>query len=100
MERNEFKIKTIRINGRSINKVIVDCHVKKHADITDNIILDLVQELDGIEQQPDDRKDSYEYYVNFIELNKKQYRIVWLLEDHKVYIGIVTVFRDKKGSKK
>ena len=100
MERDEFKIKTIYINGRSINKVIVDSHVKKHADISDDLILKLVNELDGVEQTPDDRKGTFEYFATFVELNKKQYRVVWLLEDHKVYIGIITVFRDKKGSKK
>ena len=69
MARYEFKIKNIQINGREISRIIVDEHVKKHKDITDDLIIDLVRELDGVEQAPE------------------------------VYIGIITVFRDKKRKK-
>jgi hypothetical protein len=35
--------------------------------------------------------------VTIIDLNKKQYRLVWLLQEGKVYIGVVNAFRDRKG---
>jgi hypothetical protein len=49
----------------------MDSHVKKHADISDDLILKLVNELDGVEQTPDDRKGTFEYFATFVELNKK-----------------------------
>ena len=99
MDRRELKIRTITINGRRISKVIVDPHVNKHKDITDDVILDLVRELDGAEQRPDETKTLFEYYVSRIQIYDKQYRLVWLLEDNQLYIGIVTAFRERKRSK-
>ena len=44
---DEFTIKPINVNGRIIKKVIVDPHVRKHPDFTDDVILVLVRTLDG-----------------------------------------------------
>lgn len=99
MNRRELKIRTITINGRRISKVIVDPNVDKHSDITDDVILDLVRELDGAEQRPDDTNPPFEFFVSRIEIYGKQYRLVWLLEDNQLYIGIVTAFRERKRSK-
>ncbi len=99
MNRRELKIKAITINGRLISKVIVDPHIEKHKDITDDVLLDLVRELDGTEQRPDDIKDPFEYFASRIEIYGKLYRLVWLLEDNQLYVGIVTAFREKKRSK-
>ena len=48
MTRPEYPLE-VNINGRELNRVIVDQHYKeKHADsIDDQLILELVQELDG-----------------------------------------------------
>lgn len=62
--RDEFTIKPINVNGRHIAKVIVDPHVRKHPDVTDDMIMDLVRTLDGGEFRPDDVKPPFEYYVN------------------------------------
>jgi len=99
MSRRELKIRPITINGRRISKVIVDPHINKHKEITDDVILDLVRELDGAEQRPDDTKPPFEYYVSRIEIYERSYRLVWLLEDNQLYIGIITAFREKKRSK-
>lgn len=99
MNRHELKIRPITINGRRISKIIVDPHVEKHKDITDDVILDLVRELDGAEQQPDDTKPPFEYFVSLIQIYGRQYRIVWLLEDNQLYIGIITAFRERKRIK-
>ena len=94
--RDEFEIKPIRINGRLISKVIVDPHVRKHKNITDDMILDLIRQLNGSELLPDDVKLPYEYYVSLLFLNNKQYRLVWLLERDEIYIGVITVYRDER----
>lgn len=99
MNRRELKIKPITVNGRRISRVVVDPHIDKHKDITDDVILDLVRELDGAEQLPDDTKAPFEYFVSRIEIYERSYRLVWPLEDNQLYIGIVTAFREKKRSK-
>ena len=96
MSRREFVIKKITVNGLSIKRIVVDPHVDKHKDITDDLILDLVRQLDGTDNLPDDVNDNYEYYVNLLESEGKQYKLVWLLEKGKLYIGILTVYRDKR----
>lgn len=99
MNRRELRIKPITVNGRRISKVIVDPHIDKHEDVTDDVILDLVRELDGAEQRPDETKTPFEYYVSKIEVYGRSYRLVWLLEDNQLYIGIVTAFRERKRNK-
>lgn len=84
------------MNRRLFTKVVVDPHVRKHPDVTDDIILDLVRELDGGEFRPDDVKPPFEYYVSLEYLADKQYRIVWLLHQEEIYIGIITVYRDER----
>lgn len=99
MIRRELKIRPVIINGRYISKIVIDPHLSKHKEITDDLILDLVRELDGSEQLPDERKEPFEYYVSTIELYQKKYRLVWLLEDKLLYIGIITAFQDRKKRK-
>jgi hypothetical protein len=99
MSRREFIIRKITVNGKSISRVLVDDHVRKHKDITDDLILDLVKQLDGTDSLPDDVKGEFQYYVNLFESEGKQYRIVWLLEKGKLYIGVVTVYRDSRRKK-
>jgi hypothetical protein len=96
MARLSFEISPITINGRLIRQVIVDTHIRKHKDITDDVILDLVRQLDHSEQLPEDVKGSYEYFSSLLYLGKKQYRLVWLLEHMEIYIGVLTAYRDKR----
>jgi hypothetical protein len=95
--RDEFTIKPISVNGRTITKVIVDPHVRKHPDVTDDMILDLVRQLDGGEFRPEDIKPPFEYFVTLEYLAEKQYRMVWLLEQDEIYIGVITVYRDERN---
>lgn len=99
MSRREFIIRKITVNGKSISRVLVDDHVRKHKDVTDDLILDLVKQLDGTDSLPDDVKGKFQYYVNLFESGGKQYKIVWLLEKGKLYIGVVTVYRDNRRKK-
>ena len=79
-----------------ITKVIIDPHYEeKHAEsINDQIILELVKFLDGKIFEPDDEKGPYSYFVtDKIELENKQYKLIWLLEDHEIYIGVINAYR-------
>lgn len=57
MRRREYDI-SIVFNDRRIKKLIIDPHFEeKHADsVTDEIIIALVKELDGLRMFPDDVK--------------------------------------------
>jgi hypothetical protein len=95
MRRREYPI-SIVINRRRIHKVIIDPHYEeKHADsINDTIILKLVKTLDGEIIEPDQESPPYAYFSrDKIELNGKFYKLVWLLEDDEIYIGVVNAYR-------
>ncbi len=95
MSRRIYK-KELIINGRRLNKVVIDPHYEeKHADsITDEIILDLVSHLNGKKFEPTDIDEGYEYFVNdYLESEGKLYKLIWLLKDDKLYIGIVNTYR-------
>ena len=96
MSRREYNI-NITVNRRRIEKVIIDPHYEEnHSEsIDDDIILALVQQLDGSINQPDDvDEEGFEYYVTEpLTLAGKSYRLIWLLHGMEVYIGIVNAFR-------
>ena len=71
--------------------------MQKHPDVTENMILDLVHQLNGGEFWADDLKPPFEYYVTLEFLGEKQYRMVWLLEQNEIYIGVITVYRDERN---
>ncbi len=94
MSRSEHKI-DIRVNGVKINKVIIDPHYKeKHSEsITDEIILELVKALDGKDFEPEAVKDEYSYFVSLLELSNKNYKLIWLMEEDELYIGVINAYR-------
>ncbi len=95
MSRREYGI-SIVVNFRRITKVIIDPHYEeKHAEsITDDIILKLVQTLNGETVVPDSESPPYSYFVtDQIELDGKFYKLIWLLEDEQIYIGVVNAYR-------
>lgn len=99
MERRIYKIESIFVNGNTYSEVIIDPHYElKHSEhISDEIILTLVQRLNGKRELPTDIKDGFSYYVTMIDLDDKFYRLVWLIENNAIYIGVVNAFRDGKG---
>lgn len=99
MERRELHIREITVNGRKISHVQVDEHAFEHKDITDELIIEMVLQLDGIEQTPEDSKPPYEYFVNLVIVEEKQFRLVWCLEDNQLYVGVITAYRDKRRKK-
>ena len=94
MSRREYDI-NLYINKLIISKVIIDTHYEeKHSEsVDDEIILSLVRKLNNDTFEPVDIKEKYQYFVTEKRLNDKNYRLVWLLEDGEVYIGIVNAYR-------
>jgi len=98
MARRTFHIQPIIVNGRPISRVVVDDHATEHhPDVTEDTILDLVRLLDGMEQAPDDTKPPFDYFATLLPLQDKQYRLVWLLEDEQLYVGVLTAYRDDRS---
>lgn len=99
MSKLEFIIGKIVVNGKSIRRVVVDPHIRKHGDITDDLLLDLVRLLDDTDNLPVEEKDGFSYFVNLLVARGKQYRLVWLLEEDQLYIGVITAYRDERRKK-
>lgn len=53
-------------------------------------------ELDGRIEIPETKTNQFSYFVTMIELEEKRYRLIWLLEDHAVYVGVVNAYRDRR----
>lgn len=80
--------------------MVIDSHFEgKHRSyMSDALILKLVGELDGRRELPETRTDRYSYFATLIEFEKKKYRLIWLLEDRSIFIGVVNAYRDGKRS--
>ncbi|MBP9707281.1 MAG: hypothetical protein KBD78_06520 [Oligoflexales bacterium] len=94
-ERRDYKI-SITVNSRAINRVVIDPHYEfKHGDsVNDEIILSLIQMLDGKTFTPEAERDGFQYFkTDPLELSGVSYRLIWLLERSEIYIGVVNAFR-------
>jgi len=94
-ERRDYKI-SITVNSRAVNRVIIDPHYElKHGDsVNDEIILSLIQMLDGKTFTPEAEDDGFQYFkTDPLELNGVRYRLFWLLEKNEIYIGVINAFR-------
>ena len=90
--RREYSIK-ISLNQRRFTSLVIDPHYEKnHPDITDQIILELVKQLEGTESDPEDEKDGFAYFARELRLNEKTYRVVITYCDEP-FLGIVNAFR-------
>jgi hypothetical protein len=94
MSRREYSASII-INGLFISRIVIDPHYeKKHAEsINDDIILGLVQMLNGSSFEPVEYKHPFVYFMDNILLNKKKFKLIWLMEIDKNYIGIINAYR-------
>ena len=84
------------INGVKIVEVVIDPHYEiKHSDsMSDELILKLVSLLDGKFYKPETVDLDFQYFVaDPLKLGELSYRLVWLLENEKLYIGVVNAFR-------
>ena len=99
MPRRNYPI-SITINQIAIRTVIIDDHYEeKHSStINDELILKLVQTLDQKLFEPVDVKPPYSYFVTEqMEYNHHHYKLIWLLEEDEIYIGVVNAYR--RGTK-
>ena len=97
VNRREYDI-SVTVNGRRITKVVIDPHYElKHSDsVSDNVILSLVKLLDGGIFPLQEKTGMFEYYVtDGLKLEERLYKLVWLLEDNELYIGVVNAYRRK-----
>jgi hypothetical protein len=96
--RRTHRIDPITINGIRVVQVIIDPHYEiKHSDhIDDALILRLVQKLNGRFELPESISGVYSYFSTLIEHKARQYRLVWLLENNALYVGVVNAFRDRR----
>ena len=95
MSRREYSINIV-VNHRRIKKLIVDPHYEeKHAEsVTDESVIELVKTLDGEVVEPVDVSPPFAYFMSDkIELGGKLYKLIWLLEDDHLYIGVVNAYR-------
>ena len=95
VNRREYPIQII-INGRKITKAIIDPHYEEsHKDsISDEVILTLINRLNGRVFSPVKVDGEFEYFVeDKILLDRKLFKLVWLLQDEEVYVGILNCYR-------
>ena len=95
MKRREYPV-SITVNDQKISKVIVDPHYeKKHShSIDDGIILKLVQTLDCEQHEAVAVDEGYSYFVkDRILVEGKSYKLIWLLEKHEIYVGVINAYR-------
>ncbi len=95
MDRRKYAT-DITVNGKKIYTVLIDAHyeAKHSASIDDDLILKLVNQMDGWETEPDSQDSQFSYFVNDrMRLNKKLYKLVWLMEKNDSYIGIINAYR-------
>ena len=99
MDRREYSVETITINKTSVSKVVIDPHYEiGHSDhINDQLVLELVRKLDGRIEVPESIDDEFSYFATLLMLNDKQYKLVWLLEESEIYVGVLTVYRDDRS---
>lgn len=95
--RTEYKF-SLLINNISINKVIIDQHYKEnHPEMSDELILKLVKELDGGNFPIEDEKGDFMYFkAEPVEIDDKPYRIIFLLCQYEDYLGVINAFRVRR----
>lgn len=95
--RRVYKISSMLVNEKKITTLVIDSHVDKHADhINDRIIVKAVAKLDRGLYVPVSQKDSFEYFATEVFLEGCWYRLVWLIEEECFYIGVITLYRDRR----
>jgi hypothetical protein len=64
--------------------------------MSDDLILKLVNELNGRKELPVEEKNGFSYFVTLIEYKEKPYKLIWLLEAETIYIGVINAHRTRK----
>lgn len=93
--RREYSL-AITFNKRCFSRVVIDPHYEeKHPDITDQLILELVKQLDGRDIEPEGEADGFKYFAHEMDWQHKSYRIV-LTYCEEDFLGVINVFRVKE----
>ena len=94
-ERREYNLALI-LNKRYFKLLVIDSHYeKKHSDINDKLILQLVEQLNGINIEPVDESGGFKYFAYEMRWKSKKYRLVLTYCDED-FLGVVNVFRVKE----
>ena len=94
-KRRKYNL-AITLNTRCFNLVVIDTHYeKKHPEITDQLILELVGELDGSNIELVDESGGFKYFAHEMHWQCKPYRIV-LTYCEEDFLGVINVFRVKE----
>ena len=97
MSRRLYLIKPLLINDQFFDQIVIDPHVDKHADhLNDELIIEIVRQLDNGEYGFSDRNGDFYYFVTFILYQENHYKLIWLHEGSLSYIGVVSLFRDRR----
>ena len=93
-DRKEYDLKVI-INGRSLSRVVIDQYYKeKHSEVTDEIILALVREINGDNFDIESERNGFQYFtVEPVIYEERPYRLILLLCIHDDFLGVVNAFR-------
>lgn len=68
--------------------------IKHHDSIDDQLIIALVTKLDGGRFEPVAVDGGFEYFVEDRILHEGRfYKLVWLLEENEIYVGVVNAYR-------
>ena len=94
-ERREYPL-SITFNKRCFSRVIIDSHYeKKHPEINDELILELMKLLHGKEIDPVDESNGFKYFAHELHCQNKPYRIVLTYSDDS-FLGVINAFRVKE----
>lgn len=94
-ERRRYPL-VIHFNERRFSQIEIDPHYeKKHPDMTDQVILELVKCLDGTVSPAVDKDGSFRFFVEHPRWQGKAYRIILTYSDED-FLGVVNAFRVKE----
>ena len=95
MKRKSYFVSLV-INNIQIDRVVIDQHYKiKHASsVTDQTIIKLVNLLNQKKIIHEAEINQFKYFANDnLILANKAYKLIWLLEFNKNYIGVINAYR-------
>ena len=91
-ERREYQL-CLTFNGRVFTRVLIDPHYKKkHPDMTDQLILELVKAQNGKEQEASSVHGGFHYFKIVDSYQDKLYRLI-LTYCEEDFLGVINAFR-------
>ena len=95
-KKEKTHLLSIEVNGYSFSKVVIDQHYQeKHADITDQLILELLKLfVDKRTFQPDKLTTDY-FVLEKILHHGKKYKLIWQINEQTSLL-VVNCYRIRK----